>query len=607
MTIPPSPLLSSLQKGLKRVHFKKSCPLLGGASIQVERYFTLRSYMYEREKDCTISFKLSEVADMWYTSIKNAKRILNSLEEKKWLTYIPGKGRGNVSKITFPTSFQTEVESYVKKCLQNEQLDLTAHILRLPIPQSWIAKSSKDIRRLFGYQEDTASSDILRSFISRPVTTLHPLKVAIAFEAHVIEQLGDSLVKYDPLTDTVVPHLAHHYETNESGHKWIFYLRKGVQFHHGDELTSTDVEATIQRVKKGPASFSWLTRGIQQVQCNNRYQLTITLKQPNPFFLRYMASPNLCILPAGVPFHEEDWIGTGPFYLKERKKHKIVLAAFDRYFKERPLLDEIHFYVVSQEIADLVNYTVDDDVSTPPLQKQEIESGFRYLIFNHNKRNVVRDSHFREAMYHLLDMEMMASDLKWEKWIEASSFHYSRSTHHAKEADKIKSSLRQSSYSGETLQLYHLDFTSAKQEADWLVERAKTYGIDLKSTAFTLDEFVERSMDGEADLIFMGEVSSLDPHLSFLGAFYNETLLFRRMFPDHALHWIDQQLELVKASPTTEDREAFMQGIEEKIRSDNLLIFQHHPLKTRTFHPLIKDVEFQSFGHLDLKKLWIPH
>ncbi|WP_255435933.1 ABC transporter substrate-binding protein [Pseudalkalibacillus hwajinpoensis] len=577
--------------------------------MQTERYFTLRAYMYKREKACTISFKLTEVADLWYTSVKNAKRILNSLVEKNWLTYIPGKGRGNLSMITFPTSFQTEVESYVKECLHNEQLDLAAHILRLPIPQSWIAKSSQDIRRLFGYQEDASSSDVLRSFISRPVTTLDPLKVAIAFEAHLIEQLGDSLVKFDPTTDTVTPHLAHHYETMEKGHKWIFYLRKGVQFHHGKELTSKDVEATLNRVKEGPASFSWLTKGIEQIECVNRYKITLTLDHPNPFFLRYMASPNLCILPADIPFHEDDWIGTGPFYLKERKENKLVLAAYDRYFRDRPLLDEIHFYVVSQEIADLVNYTVesDDDGLTKPLQKQEIESGFRYLIFNDKKKNVVCNPAFRKAIYHLLDMEVMARELNWEKWIEASSFHYSRSSHQPKNAQKIKPLLHESSYEEETLQLYHLDFTKAKQEADWFVERAKTYGIRIKSTSFTLDEFVERKMDSEADLIFMGEVSSLDPHLSFLGAFYNEKLLFRRMFPDHAIQWIDHQLELVKASPISEDRETLMKGIEEKIRGENLLIFQHHPLKTRTFHPLIKDVQFQSFGHIDLKKLWIPH
>ncbi len=114
-------------------------------------------------------------------------------------------------------------------------------------------------------------------------------------------------------------------------------------------------------------------------------------------------------------------------------------------------------------------------------------------------------------------------------------------------------------------------------------------------------------MDAEVDLIFMGEVSSLDPHLSFLGAFYNQTLLFRRMFPSEDLQWIDERLDEIKKLNSAEDREKTMTEIEAYIREKHLLIFQHHPVKVRTFHPLLKDVQFQSFGHFDFSKLWIPN
>ncbi|THE12452.1 hypothetical protein E1I69_11350 [Bacillus timonensis] len=103
-----------------------------------ERYFLLRSHLEHFKKGRSYECKLEDVDAIWCCSRKNTKRIIRQLEDKKRLTYQPGKGRGNVSKVTYFTSFQDEIETFINGCLKKGELEKIAEILRLPIPKSWV-------------------------------------------------------------------------------------------------------------------------------------------------------------------------------------------------------------------------------------------------------------------------------------------------------------------------------------------------------------------------------------------------------------------------------------------------------------------------------------
>lgn len=572
-----------------------------------ERYFSMRAQFFEREIERACTFKLQELEELWFCSRKNVKRILHQFEDRGKLMYLPGEGRGNSSRLLFSNDFQGEVEEVIKDCVQKGQLDATAHLLRLPIPKLWIMKASSDIREIFGYQSGNESKDILHGFIERDLTTLNPVNVSITFESHLIEYLGDTLVKYDVGEDRILPHLAHHFKVDDEQRRFTFYLRKGVLFHSHDKLTSRDVESTVSRIKDARGSASqWLADDIQEVECEGPYKVTIVLRNPNPFFLRYIASPHFSILPASMIFNEYEWIGSGPFAIKERTTSKLVLEAFDHYFLERPLLDELHFYGVTKEAASIVNYNLDDSQPDQVKSKQAIESGFRFLLCNGKRDSIIKEHSFRKALYHLVDINEMGNDLGWGEWVEASSFVPSRSCRQEKRSEKIYPLLKESGYSGEAIQLYHLDYGKGIQTAEWLKMRGAQFGILFELHPFSYKDFYESNIEQMADVVLIGEVSSLDSHLSFLGAFKNDFLYFRKMFPIDSIEWIDNELEKFKKEDWP-GREAIMERIEEHIRHKNLLIFLYHPIKKRTFHPMIKDVTFHSFSHIDFSKLWIPH
>ena len=68
----------------------------------------------------------------------------------------------------------------------------------------------------------------------------------------------DNLIRRDPRDSgqTIIPDLAHSWEIAKDGKTYTFFLRQGVVFHDGAELTADDVKATYDRIVKPPQGVS---------------------------------------------------------------------------------------------------------------------------------------------------------------------------------------------------------------------------------------------------------------------------------------------------------------------------------------------------------------
>lgn len=572
----------------------------------INRYFQLRAEWKHHEKNSPYEMKLEDLEKVWFCSRKNAKRILKKLEDEGLLLYKPGRGRGNISQIQYSSKFQYEVKRYMEECAKAGELDKIAEILRLPIPSQWVINSSLGIRNLLGLKRDESESkEILHTFSARDITTLDPLRVSVSMETHLIEYLGDTLVRYNREKDCFDPHIAHHYQVDEEKRIWTFYLRKSVFFHQGGYVTSRDVAYTINRMKNSPHSYSWLARNITKIVCPNPHKVEIHLEHPSPFFLRYLSAIHFCILPADIEFDEYKWIGTGPFRLKERTKNKLVLEANDSYFKARPLIDEIHFYRVTKDAAKTVYLSSEAEEGEAIPSKHKIkDAGLRLLSFNLKRQSIIQHHSFREAIYHLFDVKKMAKELGWEV-LEARSFEIEKAGPHDKDTSRISSLLAESGYKGETLHLYHFENHHAVVEAKWLEIEAKNYGISFKLCPVSFKEFTETEMEHDLDLLIMGLSLSFDKHLAFSYAFRNKALLFNRLFNKEVEQYIDSGLNAFEMAEKKEQRACLMEEMEQYLQKEIALIFLYHPVVTRALDPIIEDVESHSFGHLDYTKLWV--
>ena len=96
------------------------------------------------------------------------------------------------------------------------------------------------------------------AYNSTPVTDWDP---SVEFSNGIVSlnNVYETLLRYDPLEDEFIKVLATDYTTSSDGLTWTFYLREGVKFHDGTELNADAVKFSIDRTMEMNmgASFIW--------------------------------------------------------------------------------------------------------------------------------------------------------------------------------------------------------------------------------------------------------------------------------------------------------------------------------------------------------------
>src|ERR1700730_16413985 len=108
----------------------------------------------------------------------------------------------------------------------------------------------------------------------------------------------DNLIRRDPRDSgkTIIPDLAHSWEIAKDGKTFTFFLRKGVLFHDGAELSAEDVKATFDRIAKPPQGISiprsTLFRAVNEINARDKYTIEFKLSEPRPatFIMSAIAS-----------------------------------------------------------------------------------------------------------------------------------------------------------------------------------------------------------------------------------------------------------------------------------------------------------------------------
>jgi peptide/nickel transport system substrate-binding protein len=171
----------------------------------------------------------------------------------------------------------------------------------------------------------------------------------------------DNLIRRDPRDSgkTIIPDLAHSWEIAEDGKTYTFFLRKGVEFHDGAELTSEDVKATFDRIRKPPQGISIprsvLFRAVSEIVAPDKYTVQFKLSDPRPasFMMAAIASGwngivrKKTLEDNGYNLRKVlDIPGTGPFRsVKYVENETRIMERNPNYWnKGLPYLDGIEFY-----------------------------------------------------------------------------------------------------------------------------------------------------------------------------------------------------------------------------------------------------------------------
>jgi peptide/nickel transport system substrate-binding protein len=157
--------------------------------------------------------------------------------------------------------------------------------------------------------------------------------------------------------------VAERWEMSPDGMTWTFWLRKGIKFHDGTELTAEDVKWSLEMVTKPDslAGFAARLRGaIKEVQVKDAYTLVIHTQKPDLWLaqdLSMAAGHEAAVLPkqyyerVGADGFAAQPIGSGPYkWVKGLAGSFIQLEAVDKHWAVGvPKYKTVTYRVVPEE------------------------------------------------------------------------------------------------------------------------------------------------------------------------------------------------------------------------------------------------------------------
>jgi peptide/nickel transport system substrate-binding protein len=254
----------------------------------------------------------------------------------------------------------------------------------------------------------------------------------------------DNLIRRDPRDSgkSIIPDLAHSWEIKPDGTSYTFFLRRGVQFHDGAELTAEDVKATFDRIAKPPSGIaiprSSLFRAVEEIRAPDKYTVEFKLAEARPvnFIMSAIASGWNVIVRKKV-LEDNNYnlrrvntlSGTGPFVSLKRVENEVWIFERNKNYwnQDLPLLDGLEVYhalpfsseMASALLSNRVDYvrvtdpaTMKRVAQTPGMSGTQYYQSFVHAVWPNNKKKPFDDPRVRRAMHLVLDRPVLVEAVK---------------------------------------------------------------------------------------------------------------------------------------------------------------------------------------------------
>ena len=259
--------------------------------------------------------------------------------------------------------------------------------------------------------------------------------------------LYDSLVFPNP-DGSIRPQVATKWDISEDGLTYKFYIRKGVKFHSGNELTAEDIAFSMNRLVTIGEGYAYLYTGvIKSATALDRY--TVEFKLNNKFgpfvssLIRlYIAEKQLVLanidkttdIYGEFGDYGKQWLltndaGSGPYKLKDVKMEEYILGEkFDDYWdgwdKDAPDYFKLSgacepttvrtaMFRQEQEITDelqpMENYEAMSKIEG--IEVASYINGNNFNLTLNTKKAPTDDIHFRKTLAYLIDYEVVADKI----------------------------------------------------------------------------------------------------------------------------------------------------------------------------------------------------
>lgn len=310
----------------------------------------------------------------------------------------------------------------------------------------------------------------------------------------------DTLV-FPNLDGSIRPHLAEKWDISDDNLTYTFYLRKGVKFHNGEELTAEDVVFSVDRLLEIGEGFAYLYQtkdaqgniiaGIESAKAIDDYTVELKLARPHgPFVLSLvrlfiLSKPEVLkhIDKSDTMYGEmgdygKKWLltndaGSGPYMVTDVQLEEYVQGEkFDDYWGgwEENNPDFFREFAFPGEVAvrtlmknremDITSETLPTEAyqalrEIPGITSVAYLSDHNLQIMLNTKKPPTDDIHVRKALSWVMDYETISTDI-WPNYVQSVGPVPQILPGHAKDVfqytrnlEKAKEEMAKSSYAGQ--------------------------------------------------------------------------------------------------------------------------------------------------------------
>lgn len=276
---------------------------------------------------------------------------------------------------------------------------------------------------------------LVSSVLAQPLTvavsaqpdTLDPQATSATSAFLTAKSIYDTLVEVAP-SGEIVPAIASAWQISDDGLSWTFELRDDVNFHNGENLTSNDVRATLERAQDeafaSPKAAEYRT--IAGIVTPDDHTVVLNLSAPTPALLAALASGWSAILPASLIEADHDFgnepIGTGPFKLQRWVRDSFIeLVRNDDYYQGPANVESVTIRFVNDSSVqyqgllagefDIIDQPASADFplieSNPALVLSQGPSGIVNVAAMNTRRAPFDDVRVRQALNYAVDKDVI--------------------------------------------------------------------------------------------------------------------------------------------------------------------------------------------------------
>lgn len=287
-------------------------------------------------------------------------------------------------------------------------------------------------------QEAQQKVKVLNLWDIGPITLDPAISSEMASHTYVM-QIFSGLVRLGA-DSKAAPDIAERWDRSNDGRTYIFYLRRGVKFHNGKEVTAHDFKYSWERAcnpatrSKTAATYlgdiigakdviSGRATKISGVQVIDDHTLKVTIDAPKAYFLAKLTYPTAFVVDrANVETGTRWWQkpnGTGPFKLTEWKAGNRLVLEPNQHYYGKPATTKVVFHILAgmpmsmYEMGEIDVAPVDEtyidmvtDINGPFYRELATfpELSFYYIVFN-TKKPPFDDINIRRAFCHAINKE----------------------------------------------------------------------------------------------------------------------------------------------------------------------------------------------------------